>query len=171
MNNSDLYNALVKLISLLGKLNGIPDKEIRNIITHHPHSDELIHALSELTTVEEDIQTVFDECISIYSEVGPSREYFTLFTLLNEIAEDFMVLGNEETKRITVEILEKFRYEIDVVNQGIPRPSLLNMALESRALVEWASIYFMYPFIPKRIEGNGKPVLLIPPYQIGRAHV
>ncbi|MEL7146762.1 MAG: alpha/beta hydrolase, partial [Bacteroidota bacterium] len=50
------------------------------------------------------------------------------------------------------------------INQEIPKPSLVNMALEGRALIEWASIYFMYPFIPKRIKGDGKPVLLIPPY-------
>ena len=163
-DNIDLHKALIKLISLLGRLNGLPDEEINTIITHHPHSDELIAARSSLGKVEDDIQLAFDDCISIYEQLGPSREYFTLFSLLHDIAEDFMVLGNEETKKITIEILEKFRYEIDLVNQRIPKPSLLSMALESRALVEWASIYFMYPFIPKRIKGNGKPVLLIPPY-------
>ncbi|MEL6557748.1 MAG: alpha/beta hydrolase [Bacteroidota bacterium] len=163
-NNFDLHHAFVKLMTLLGKLNGVPDKEIRMIVSRHPHSEDLIHALSAADGVEDDIQSAFDNCISTYDEIGPNREYFTLFTLLNDLAEDFMERGNEQTRKLTTEILEKFRFEIDLINQKIPKPTLVNMVLESRSLVEWASIYFMYPFIPKRIKGHRKPVLLIPPY-------
>ena len=38
------------------------------------------------------------------------------------------------------------------------------MLLETRSLLEWTSIYAIFPFIPRRIKGEGRPVLLIPPY-------
>ena len=151
-------------MTLLGKLNSVPEEEIRNIVSRHPHSNDLIHALSSVDEVEDNIQSAFDKCINTYSESGASREYFTLFKLLNDLSVEFMEYGNDKTKTLTAEILEKFRLEIDLINQKIPKPTLMNMVLESRSIIEWASIYFMYPFIPKRIKGEGKPVLLIPPY-------
>ncbi|MEM9866652.1 MAG: alpha/beta hydrolase, partial [Bacteroidota bacterium] len=71
--------------------------------------------------------------------------------------------GTKETVLVQ-NVLEQFRQEIALINQKIPKPPLFNMLLESRSLVEWTSIYAIYPFIPKRIKGDGRPVLLIPPY-------
>ncbi len=167
-DNINLYHAFIKLTTLLGKLNGFSVEESREVIASnfsaHPHPEELLEALESINPVGQDIQHVFNECISIYDELGPSREYFTILTLLQGITEVFVEKGDMHAKKLTNEIVYKFRYEIDQINQKIPKPNILNMVLESRALVEWASIYCIYPFIPKRIKGEGKPVLIIPPY-------
>ena len=163
-----LHIAIIKFLLLLAKLNGQSISRARitiiNKLNDFPHNEVIIAALASVEEVEEDIQTVFDQCISAYEKIGPTREYFTLITLMQQVAEDFAEEGTAETQQLSAEILQKFRLEIDVINQKIPKPSLVNMALESRFLIEWASIYAIYPLIPKRIKGEGKPVLLIPPY-------
>ena len=163
-----LHIAIIKFLLLLAKLNGQSISRARitiiNKLNDFPHNEVIIAALASVEEVEEDIQTVFDQCISAYEKIGPTREYFTLITLMQQVAEDFAEAGTAETQQLSAEILQKFRLEIDVINQKIPKPSLVNMALESRFLIEWASIYAIYPLIPKRIKGEGKPVLLIPPY-------
>ena len=163
-----LHIAIIKFLLLLAKLNGQSISRARitiiNKLNEFPQNEVIIAALASVEEVEEDIQTVFDQCISAYEKIGPTREYFTLITLMQQVAEDFAEEGTAETQQLSAEILQKFRLEIDVINQKIPKPSLVNMALESRFLLEWASIYAIYPLIPKRIKGEGKPVLLIPPY-------
>ena len=163
-----LHIAIIKFLLLLAKLNGQSISRARitiiNKLNEFPQNEVIIAALASVEEVEEDIQTVFDQCISAYEKIGPTREYFTLITLMQQVAEDFAEEGTAETQQLSAEILQKFRLEIDVINQKIPKPSLVNMALESRFLIEWASIYAIYPLIPKRIKGEGKPVLLIPPY-------
>ena len=163
-----LHIAIIKFLLLLAKLNGQSISRARitiiNKLNDFPHNEVIIAALASVEEVEEDIQTVFDQCISTYEKIGPTREYFTLITLMQQVAEDFAEAGTAKTQKLSAEILQKFRLEIDVINQKIPKPSLVNMALESRFLIEWASIYAIYPLIPKRIKGEGKPVLLIPPY-------
>ena len=163
-----LHIAIIKFLLLLAKLNGQSISRARitiiNKLNEFPQNEVIIAALASVEEVEEDIQTVFDQCISTYEKIGPTREYFTLITLMQQVAEDFAEEGTAETQQLSAEILQKFRLEIDVINQKIPKPSLVNMALESRFLIEWASIYAIYPLIPKRIKGEGKPVLLIPPY-------
>lgn len=167
-NSAKLHIAFVKFLILLGKLNGLSTAKIRKSIVkklnNYSYNEDLTEALAEVDDVDEALQSVFNQCISHYEEHGASREYYTLMDLLQNLAQDFMSHGDAETVKLTEEILIKFRLAIDSVNQKIPKPNLFNMALESRFLIEWGSIYAMYPFIPKRIKGDGKPVLLIPPY-------
>jgi len=37
------------------------------------------------------------------------------------------------------------------------------LLLEGRTVFEWASSFFVYPMIPKRADGDGRPVLIFPP--------
>lgn len=43
-------------------------------------------------------------------------------------------------------------------------PPLRHLLLEGRTVIEWAGSYFMYPLIPQREEGYGRPVLIFPPF-------
>lgn len=166
--NLHLYTTYIKFITLLGKLNGLSVKEIRKILNKHfnkhPHTEDIIDFINSVDPVDDDIKDLFNECIRICDELGPSREYFTLLTLLEQITDDILENGNSEAEALSKDILVKFGQEIALINQRIPKPPLFNMLLETRSLIEWGSIYCIYPFIPKRIKGEGKPVLLIPPY-------
>lgn len=46
---------------------------------------------------------------------------------------------------------------------NLPAPSLRYLLLEGRTVFEWASSFFVYPMIPKRADGDGRPVLIFPP--------
>ncbi|MEL6484179.1 MAG: alpha/beta hydrolase [Bacteroidota bacterium] len=162
-----LYTIFTKFVTLLGTLNGLSVSAIQKIIKEnystHPYAASILPKVKGLE-VNEDIKFLFNECIRICDELGPSREYFTIRTLLRNITHDIIALDKAEAKELSQEILEKFEQEIALINQKIPKPPLFNIMLESRSLVEWSSIYCIYPFIPKRIKGKGRPVLLIPPY-------
>ena len=106
-NNIDLHNAFLKLMTLLGRLNGVSDEQIRDTLRHHPYAESLKYNFSGLEAVEDDIQSAFNNCIETYSEVGPSREYFTFSTLLNDLTKKFMSHGDQETRKLSLEILEK----------------------------------------------------------------
>ncbi|MEM8765104.1 MAG: alpha/beta hydrolase [Bacteroidota bacterium] len=167
-DKQQLYTTFTKFVTLLGTLNGLSLPVIRKIIEEnfnmHPFASQSIPEVKKLEKVEEDIKFLFNECIRICDELGPSREYFTILTLLTNITHDIIENDEAKAKELSKDILEKFEHEIEIINQKIPQPPLYNILLESRSLIEWSSIYCFYPFIPKRIKGEGRPVLLIPPY-------
>jgi len=167
-DKQQLYLTFTKFVTLLGILNGLSLKVIRKIITDnfgvHPYASQMLPEVKALEKIDEDIKFLFNECVRICDELGPSREYFTILTLLRNITHDMVGNGKAEAKELSMDILEKFEHEIELINQKIPQPPLFNIVLESRSLIEWSSIYCIYPFIPKRIKGEGRPVLLIPPY-------
>ena len=43
-----------------------------------------------------------------------------------------------------------------------PPPSRLLLALESRAVLEWASFAFAWPWLKRAPKGDGHPVLVLP---------
>lgn len=163
-----LYEAVIKLMAALGTKSGLSIKEVKKILTDnlnlHPYGDGLLSMIKKVDVQSEDVDFLLDDCIRICDELGPSREYFTILVWLENIAKNYEEKGNSNAEELTEHVLVKFRREIALINQKIPKPPLFNMLLESRSLVEWASIYAIYPFIPKRIKGEGRPVLLIPPY-------
>ncbi len=163
-----LYQTFIKFTTLIGTLNGLPIADIRKILeknfSGHPYADQLLPAVKTAKKQEGDIKFLFNECIRICDELGPSREYVTLCTLLRNITYAFIEHPKAKAGELSQDILVKFEDEIGAINQKIPQPPLFNMLLESRSLIEWSSIYCIYPFIPKRIKGEGRPVLLIPPY-------
>ncbi|BFP40045.1 hypothetical protein FGF1_08900 [Flavobacteriaceae bacterium GF1] len=163
-----LYETFIKFTAYVGVRGGLPITKVKKVLTGsfkiHTYSDELMPIVNEVTSDDKDLDFLFDECIRMCDELGPSREYFTLITLLENITSEITRKGNPEADELSKKVLSRFQEEITLINQKIPKPPLFNMLLESRSLVEWASIYAIYPFIPKRIKGEGKPVLLIPPY-------
>lgn len=167
-DNLKLYEAFIKFIKTLGERSRLKTKELQTIlgrsVYHHTDEEALLPMVKEISTKEEDLDFLFSECIRICDELGPSREYFTLTHLFEDITREFSKKGMPEMTELTKHYLENFKQEIALINQKIPHPPLFNMLLESRSLMEWTSIYAIYPFIPKRIKGEGRPVLLIPPY-------
>jgi hypothetical protein len=164
-----LYKTFAKFVTKLGLLNGHGVKVTKALLVEnfkiHSDSTEIITSLQTIeTNTAEDVKFLFNETIRICDELGPSREYLTLLIILQKIGRVITPVVATEESKVTYAIIEAFNVEIAAINQQIPKPPLFNMVLESRSLIEWASIYAIYPFIPKRIQGEGKPVLLIPPY-------
>ncbi len=164
-----LHQTFIKFAIFLGTLNGISIEEAKKILVEnfsiHPNIDELVPIIKKVTLKDdEDLKFLFTECIRICDELGPSREYFTLIAVLENLVYERTEKSDLKTDQEAVNIFDKFKNEIALINHKIPPPPLFNMLLESRSLFEWTSMYCIYPFIPKRIKGNGSPVLLIPPY-------
>lgn len=164
-----LYKTFTRFATTLGLLNGLNEKDAKGILLEnfkiHPDGEKIIPFIKTMEiTTSEDIKFLFNETIRICDELGASREYITLLMILQSIGDVVAHPDNELENELTKSIIDKFKEEIARINQQIPKPPLFNMLLETRSLVEWASIYAIYPFIPKRIKGGGKPVLLIPPY-------
>ncbi len=163
-----LYQAFIRFVKALGERSHLKKNELQKILgrSFHHHTDEeaLLPMVEDISTKEENLDFLFDECIRICDELGPSREYFTFIHLFEDITVELSKRGTPELVELVNNYLQNFKKEIALINQKIPHPPLFNMLLESRSLVEWTSIYAIYPFIPKRIKGEGRPVLLIPPY-------
>jgi len=164
-----LYKTFTQFATTLGLLNRLTEKESKKLLIEnfkiHPDGEQIIPYIKKITiTKDEDIKFLFNETIRICDELGPSREYITLLMILQSIGDVVAHPDNLKENRITQSVIDKFKVEIANINLQIPQPPLFNMLLETRSLIEWTSIYAIYPFIPKRIKGNGKPVLLIPPY-------
>ncbi|MFL0353197.1 alpha/beta hydrolase [Xanthomarina sp. GH4-25] len=164
-----LYRIFSRLAVALGVLNGLTLKEakklVRQQIKDHPFEKEIKVLINAVDKDEhENIEQLLDKTILVCEELGSNRNYITLETILEQIAATISNGHNQEEYKYTNSIVERFKKEITLINKKIPLPPLFNMFMETRSLLEWSSIYCFYPFIPKRIKGNGKPVLLIPPY-------
>jgi len=164
-----LYRIFTRLATALGVLNGLSLKEAKALTsTHfkgHLFEDEIKVLINSIDTDEhDDIEELLDETILVCDELGASRNYITLVKILENIAKAISEGHDQDEYKYTNSIVERFKKDIALVNKKIPLPPLFNMVMESRSVIEWSSIYCLYPFIPKRIKGKGKPVLLVPPY-------
>jgi hypothetical protein len=164
-----LYRIFTRLATALGVLNGLTLKEAKKLaclqFKDHPFENEVILIIKNIEKDEHDtIEQLLDETILVCDELGPSRDYITLVKILENLRSSITIAHDQNEHKYTNSIIERFNKEISIINKKIPLPPLFNMIMESRSLIEWASIYCIYPFIPKRIKGKGKPVLLIPPY-------
>ena len=164
-----LYQIFSRFTVALGVLNGLTSLEARKLISKqfkkHPFEQEVKALIKNIDKDEHDsIEELLDKIILVCDELGPSREYVTLVNILENIGNSFTYDHDQNEYKYTNSIIERFEKEVAFINNKIPSPPLFNMVLESRSLIEWSSIYCIYPFIPKRIKGRGKPVLLIPPY-------
>ena len=150
-----LYQAFIKFVKTLGEHSHLTKNELQKILGnsfyHHTDEEALLPMVKEITTNNENLDFLFGECIRICDELGPSREYFTFIHLFEDITREFSKKGTPELIELSDGYLQNFKKEIAILNQKIPHPPLFNMLLESRSLVEWTSIYAIYPFIPKRI--------------------
>ncbi|MFT4612113.1 MAG: hypothetical protein ACJA1H_001120 [Glaciecola sp.] len=164
-----LYRIFTRFATALGVLNGMLLKDAKALTSfqfkEHSLEEEVKVLISEIDKDEHDvIDQLLEETILVCDELGPNRDYITLVKILENIGNSISDGHDQNEYKYTISLLERFEKEISFVNKKIPSPPLFNMVMESRSLLEWTSIYCLYPFIPKRIKGKGKPVLLIPPY-------
>ena len=165
-SNKIVYKSFVKLAVAIavsqGKTEQEAKKKIINNFTQHPYQKELTKMIKKVSLKKENLNILASNCISLCEDFGPDRDYVTLVLLLERIYK------NEEFKEIekdtVLNIIQRFKAEVERINSKIPPPPLYNVILESRAVVEWSSMFWMYPFIPKHKSKNKKPVLLMPPY-------
>ena len=164
-----IYRIFSRLAVALGVLNGMSLENAKTLvikqIKHHPFENEIEILINGITIDEhERIEQLLAETILICEELGSSRNYITLEHILEQIAASISEGHSKDEYKYTNSIVERFKKEITLINKKIPQPPLFNMVMETRSVIEWTSIYCLYPFIPKRIKGQGKPVMLIPPY-------
>nr|WP_321243530.1 alpha/beta hydrolase [uncultured Psychroserpens sp.] len=164
-----LYRIFARFGTALGVLNGMSLKDARKLTSlqfkDHASKDEVKVIINKIDKDESNsIEQLLDETILVCDELGPNRDYITLIKILKNIGSSISDGHDQNEYKYTNALIDRFEKEISLVNKKIPSPPLFNMVMESRSLLEWTSIYCLYPFIPKRIKGNGRPVLLIPPY-------
>lgn len=164
-----LYRIFTRLATALGVLNGLSLKDAKELVCQqikdHPFENEVKILINNINTDEHEIiEQLLEETILICEELGSSRNYITLEKILGQIAMSLSNGHSKEEQKYTNSIVNRFRKEITIINKKIPQPPLFNMIMETRSLLEWSSIYCLYPFIPKRMISKGRPVLLIPPY-------
>jgi len=164
-----LYKGFTRFAVALAVLNGMTLEDAKKSVIYefksHPFINEIKYFISTITgEADDEIEFLFSECIRICDELGPSRDYFTLEMIVEHIGLTVTEEDKLQENKYALSMIDRFKNEIRAINQKIPKPPVFNMMMESRSILEWTSIYAIYPFIPKRIKGEGRPVLLIPPY-------
>ncbi len=165
-NNRIVYKSFSKLAVAIAVAQGASLAKAKKIIIssfdRHPFYKEVSKIVKKVKLDKENLNILSNECISICEDFGPDRDYITLVLLLEKIYK------NEEFKEVekdtVANIITNFKAEINRINANIPPPPLYNVLLETRAVAEWTSMFWLYPFIPKHKSDKEKPVLLMPPY-------
>lgn len=165
-NNKIVYKSFVKLAVAIAVSQGSTETLAKNNITkcfeQHPYHKQISKFIKKVSLKKENLNILANNCISVCEDFGPDRDYITLVLLLKKIYK------NEEIKVVekdtVLNIIQNFESEIERINAKIPPPPLYNVVLESRAVIEWSSMFWLYPFIPKHKQTKTKPVLLMPPY-------
>ena len=165
-SNKIVYTAFTKFAVAIAVSQGATLPQAKKIITksfeRHPYFKHVSKIIKKVKLEKENLNILSNQCISICEDFGPDRDYITLVLLLEKIYK------NEELQKIEKDtisnIINNFKVEIDRINANIPPPPLFNVLLETRAVTEWTSMFWLYPFIPKHKSKKSKPILLIPPY-------
>ena len=165
-NNKIVYKSFVKLAVAIAVSQGKTEEEAKqkiiNNFMQHPYQKQLSKMIKKISLKQENLNLLANNCISLCEDFGPDRDYITLVLLLERIYKDEKF---EEIEKDTIlNIIQRFKAEIQKINAKIPAPPLFNVLLETRAVAEWYSMFWMYPFIPKHKSDKVKPVLLMPPY-------
>lgn len=165
-NNKVLYTAYTKLAVKVAVLKGLSvkkaKKEVLKQFKEHPFEKLIINAIDNDTFNKKSLNKLVKKCLEICQDCGPDREYVTFVSILESINKIETKHTVEEDK--TTGLIIHFKETINHINKGIPSPPLYNMLLESRLAVEWGTMIGLYHIIPKLKKGQGKPVLLMPPY-------
>ena len=165
-SNKIVYTSFSKLAVAIAVSQGATLPKAKKLIVQsferHPFHKEVSKIIKKVKLDKENLNILSNECISICEDFGPDRDYITLVLLLEKIyeIEEFDAVE----KDTILNIINNFKEEIHRINAKIPAPPLFNALLETRAIVEWSSMFWLYPFIPKHKSEREKPVLLIPPY-------
>jgi hypothetical protein len=164
--NRSLYKAFTKLAIKLAILKGKTLDQAKALVLalfeEHPFEKIIINSINNDEFNKKSLAKLSAECLQVCRDFGPDRDYKTLILMLEAIY-GLKIEGAKEGK-IPKNFLQNFKEEIKDINKNIDAPPLYNVLLESRSIVEWASMYGMYRFIPKSKKVQGRPVLLTPPY-------
>ena len=165
-NNKTLYTSFTKLALKVAMSKGMTLKIAKEIVILkfelHPFEKMIIGLLDESKLIKKEIYTLLDECISVCEDFGPDRDYVTLIIVLDRISK--VKATKKGTDEIANQVLITFKEKIEEINRRIESPPLFNVVLETRSVVEWISMFGIYPFIPKHKASKNRPVLLMPPY-------
>jgi hypothetical protein len=165
-NNKTLYTSFTKLALKLAMSKGMTLKKAKEIVILkfelHPFEKMIIGLIDERKLIKKEIHTLLDECISVCEDFGPDRDYVTLIIVLDRISK--VKATKKGTDDIANQVLIAFKEKIEEINTRIESPPLFNVILETRSVVEWISMFGIYPFIPKHKASKNRPVLLMPPY-------
>ena len=165
-NNKTLYTSFTKLALKVAMSKGMTLKTAKEIVILkfelHPFEKMIIGLIDENKLIKKEIYTLLDECISVCEDFGPDRDYVTLIIVLDRISK--VKATKKGTDEIANQVLITFKEKIEEINRRIESPPLFNVVLETRSVVEWISMFGIYPFIPKHKASKNRPVLLMPPY-------
>ena len=165
-NNKTLYTSFTKLALKVAMSKGMTLKIAKEIVILkfelHPFEKMIIGLIDESKLIKKEIYTLLDECISVCEDFGPDRDYVTLIIVLDRISK--VKATKKGTDEIANQVLITFKEKIEEINRRIESPPLFNVILETRSVVEWISMFGIYPFIPKHKASKNRPVLLMPPY-------
>ena len=165
-NNKIVYKSFAKLAVAIAVSQGTSLAKSKKIISknfeEHPFHKEIDKIIQKVKLKKENLNILANDCISLCEDFGPDRDYITLVLMLQKIYVDEDLKDIE--KDTVLNIIERFRFEIERINSGIPAPPLYNVLLETRAIAEWTSMFWMFPLLPKHKTEKPKPVLLMPPY-------
>ncbi|WP_240614605.1 hypothetical protein [Polaribacter filamentus] len=165
-NNKTLYTSFTKLALKLAMSKGMTLKKAKEIVILkfelHPFEKMIVGLIDERKLIKKEIHTLLDECISVCEDFGPDRDYVTLIIVLDRISK--VKATKKGTDDIANQVLIAFKEKIEEINTRIESPPLFNVILETRSVVEWVSMFGIYPFIPKHKASKNRPVLLMPPY-------
>ena len=165
-SNKIVYTSFTKFAVAIAVSQGASLSQAKKIITksfeRHPFHKELSKIIKKVKLEKENLSILSSQCISICEDFGPDRDYVTLVLLLESIYKNEVF--NDIEKDTISNIIDNFKIEINRINANIPPPPLFNVLLETRAVAEWTSMLWLYPFIPKHKSKKAKPVLLMPPY-------
>ncbi|TXD51250.1 MULTISPECIES: alpha/beta fold hydrolase [unclassified Polaribacter] len=165
-SNKIVYTAFTKFAVAIAVSQGATLKQAKAIIINsfdrHPYAKQLSKIIKKVKLEKENLNILSAQCISICEDFGPDRDYITLVLLLESIYKNEVFIDIE--KDTIANLINKFKAEINRINTNIPPPPLFNVLLETRSVVEWTSMFWLYPFIPKHKSKKSKPVLLMPPY-------
>ena len=170
-NNRTLYESFTRLAIHTAMKGGVELKDARELIydsfKHHPYAKQIKKYASKVDYDKyQELEPLLANGIVVCEDFGPDRDYLTLVLILEKVTSPSMRTRKvkEDKVKIVDFIVTRFRQEIDRINKKIDAPPVYNALLETRGLLEWSTIFYIYPFIPKRKKGKGKPVLIMPPY-------
>lgn len=160
-SNKLVYTIFTKFVIALVAKEANDLKTTKRIIEDcfkvHPFYPSIQKVLKREKLPKQSANRLFDRCVSICEDFGPDRDYITLIYVLKEI--------DEQTENLETEnYIKRLTKIVDQINARIPAPPLYNVLLESRSIVEWTSMHWLYYLIPKKRTKDKKPVLFMPPY-------
>jgi len=170
-NNKTLYKSFTRLAIHTAMKSGVELDDARTLIYesfyHHPYAKKIKKYASKVAyDKHQELEPLLADSIVVCEDFGPDRDYIALVLILKKVTSKSIRTRKVKDDKLKIVdfIVNHFKEEIDRINKKIDAPPSYNALLETRGLLEWSTIFYLYPFIPKRKKGEGKPVLIMPPY-------